>query len=279
MEILPLPSGPLAIRQDGSGPPLFLLSANPGDHRDFDAIRPALAERYRIVGVDWPGYGQSPAPADPRTASAMLFGRLLREAMEHLDLGPAILVGNSVGGNASVRQALDVPSSVRALVLVSPGGFTPHNAMSRGFCRVKGNEAVTRVTTPLLARLYLRKRNDLVRQILARAAGEQGSPAAVAVNAAVWRSFVDPAHDLRERARKVGVPTWLAFGQHDPIIPASKDGRVAAATIPGAEMHVFGTGHMPFAEDPDAFLAALLPFLDRVGAAGTMTPVRTAAAA
>lgn len=264
MDLLPLPSGVLAHRADGAGPALLLLSANPGDHRDFDAIRPALARRFRVHSFDWPGYGAAPAPPDPARASAMLFARLLREAIQRLDPGPVVVLGNSVGGYAAVRLALDEPAAVRALVLVSPGGFTPHNALTRAFCRLKGTQAFTRLSNPWFAAWYLKRRTPLVQQILSRATGEQATPPAVAVNAAVWRSFVDPEHDLRTSARALTLPTWLAFGRHDPVIPAKVDGRVAAASLPHAETTVFDTGHMPFAEDPDAFLAALTPFLDRL---------------
>jgi pimeloyl-ACP methyl ester carboxylesterase len=264
MDLLTLPSGTLAHRADGAGPPLLLLSANPGEHRDFDAIHPVLARRFRVHAFDWPGYGASPAPPDPAASSAMGFARLLREAIDHLGLGPAVALGNSVGGYAAVRLALDAPGAVRALILVSPGGFTAHNAFTRAFCRLKGTEGFTRFSNPWFAAWYLKRRTPLTREILARATGEQATPSAVAVNAAVWRSFVDPAHDLRARAANVQAPVWLAFGRHDPVIPAKADGRVAHASLPGAEFHVFDTGHMPFAEDPDAFLAALTPFLDRV---------------
>jgi pimeloyl-ACP methyl ester carboxylesterase len=264
MAMLELPDASLHYVDEGAGPPLVLLHANPGDHRDFDAIRPWLRVRCRVLALDWPGYGASPAPADPRASSAMRCAGLLRQFVEALELPPVILLGNSVGGYAAVRLALDAPERVRALALVSPGGFTPHNALTRAFCRLKGTEAFTRFSNPWFARLYLRRRNRWVAEILERAAGEQSGAEQVSINAATWRSFVAPEHDLRAAASKLKLPTWLAFGRHDPLIPASRDGATAAASLPGAEFQVFDTGHMPFAEAPDAFMARLAPFLDRV---------------
>lgn len=52
----------------GEGPPLLLLHANPGDHRDYDAVIPALAARFRVIALDWPGYGAS-MPPSPRCQS------------------------------------------------------------------------------------------------------------------------------------------------------------------------------------------------------------------
>jgi pimeloyl-ACP methyl ester carboxylesterase len=194
----------------------------------------------------------------------MLFARLLQEALDALALPAALLIGNSVGGYAAARLAIDRPERVRGLVLVSPGGFTPHNFISRLFCRIKGSEWVTAHSNRAFAALYLRRRTPVVRDMLERAAGEQRRADAVAVNAAVWRSFIEPEHDLRQRAATIQAPTLVVSGRLDPVIPAGKDGRIAAASIPGARQVVLETGHAPFAEDPQAFLAAVEPFLDGV---------------
>jgi pimeloyl-ACP methyl ester carboxylesterase len=48
--------------EQGQGLPLVLLHANPGDYQDFEAIIPALAQNYRVLAIDWPGYGLSTIP-------------------------------------------------------------------------------------------------------------------------------------------------------------------------------------------------------------------------
>src|SRR5690242_19950707 len=59
----PLPGArPAGAPAPSDAPALLLLHANPGDGRDFDAVLPALADRYRTFVVDWPGYGDSTAP-------------------------------------------------------------------------------------------------------------------------------------------------------------------------------------------------------------------------
>jgi pimeloyl-ACP methyl ester carboxylesterase len=259
MPLITLPSGTLHYNLAGTGPLLVLLHANPGDSRDFAGILPALGERYRVLTVDWPGYGESPAPADPAAASVMLFYRLWCELAAALALEPAILLGNSVGGYVAARYAIEAPEQVRALVLVAPGGFTPHNALTRAFCRMQGSLLAT--PPRLLARLYLRRRTDVTREMQLRARYEQSTPVARAVNRAVWRSFVAPEHDLRPLAADIVAPTLLVFGRQDPLIPAAKDGKVAASLIPQATCCVTNTGHAPFAEAPPDFLRLLDGFL------------------
>lgn len=62
-------AGRVAYEEQGAGAPLVLLSANPGDHHHFDDIVPVLARSFRTIALDWPGYGESPAPDPPRPCS------------------------------------------------------------------------------------------------------------------------------------------------------------------------------------------------------------------
>jgi pimeloyl-ACP methyl ester carboxylesterase len=250
-------------RSEGQGPTLILLSANPGDSRDFDAVAPQLARRFRLIRLDWPGYGGSAPPQPPSSAGAGYFFDCFSRFMDTLDASPVHLLGNSVGGNVAVRYALLQPRRVASLVLVSPGGFTAHNALTRAVCRLQGQLWFKRLWgVDGFARFYLHARNEWTQAMIERAAGEQSRPAALEVNAAVWRSFVEPQHDLRQAAAALRVPTLVLSGRHDPVITANRDGRTAARAIPGARQVVLDSGHAPFAEVPEAFLAAVGEFWD-----------------
>ena len=262
MPILQLETQTLHYRDAGKGPPLILLHANPGDSRDYDAVVDALAQSFRVLRVDWPGYGASPAPNPPELAGASLFLKLLGGFIQGLGLTGIHFIGNSVGGNAAVRFALQAPDRVASLVLVSPGGFTRHNAITRAFCRFQAKPWPKRVLGTAFTRSYLHVRNEWTQAMIVRAGTEQATPVARRVNAAVWRSFLEPEHNLLERARTITVPTLVISGRRDPVIPAAKDGRYAAAAIPGARQVVLDCGHAVFAEQPDEFLNEVRRFWD-----------------
>lgn len=261
MTLIQTGAGVLHVDEQGQGEPLLLLHANPGDPRDFDAVLPALSQKYRVLRVSWPGYGWSPAPEPPQSASAMGFADLLEALVLKLDLRGLRIIGNSVGGFAAARLAIRQPDRVKTLVLVSPGGFTAHNFFTRDFCRFKGREYVTKALNGLLAWRYLRVKNPVTQAMRERARREQCGPAAVAVNAALWRSFISPAHDLRESARGIRAHTLVIGGRKDPLIPA-RESQAAALCIPDAGFIVMPCGHAPFAELPELFLSVVLPFLE-----------------
>ena len=106
--------------------------------------------------------------------------------------------------------------------------------------------------------------------MLTRCKTEQRTPASVSISRAVWSSFLHPEHDLRSRASlhltqgTPDLPILMIFGRYDPVISPSKDGREAHKALPNAEVHVMQTGHVPFAEAPEAFLTLVRGFLARV---------------
>ncbi len=261
MTLVTTTAGPVAVTVSGvpRNSAVMLLHANPGDARDFDAIVPALSERFTTYAVDWPGYGATPPFQPPSATTAIRYADLLPEIVAGLGLERVALIGNSVGGFAAARLALTHPSLVSALVLVNSGGFNRRDPLTRAVVRIKGTHAVTALLAGRLPKVYLRRRTPAVRAILAREWGRRHDPVAIDVEAAVWRSFAAPGHDLRRDARRIAAPVLLVWGTRDPILgPAF---RAAQRAIPAARSLGLRTGHAPYAEAPEEFLAAVTPFL------------------
>jgi pimeloyl-ACP methyl ester carboxylesterase len=256
-------AGRVAYSEVGSGPTVLLLHATLHDRHDFDPIAEALARRYRTIAVDWPGHGDS----DPVDASvepgAPLFADVLEDVVDGLGLSRAVLIGNSVGGFAAARLAINRPECVAGLALVNTGGFVPLNALSRAFCRVLGTPAVFRRTAPLFIRGYMKAKTDSDRQIIERATAVAKTAEGVRIGAGLWRSFATPAHDLRSRAAELSVPTLIVWGKKDIAIPL-RAGTATHEAIRGSRLEILDTGHVVFSSDPDGFLAIAEPFLQSV---------------
>lgn len=254
-----LSTGAVHYSEHGQGVPLVLLHANPGDSKDFEAVIPALSNNCRVLALDWPGYGQSALPQQPESVGVLFFFKILREFLAALALPPAFFIGNSLGGNAAARLAAESPELVRGLVLVSPGGFTTPNFIARSFCKLQGSRFS--LSPYCFASLYLRHRTATTRAMLERASTTQAAAPQLTLNRAVWRGFATPDNDLRAIAPNIKAPTLLLFGKSDPVIPASKDGKVAAQCIPSAQFVALPCGHASFAEAPELFLAEVQAFL------------------
>ena len=255
--------GRVAYRELGNGPTVLLLHANLHDRRDFDPIVDMLARRYRTIAVDWPGHGDSDPVDAAIEPSAPLFADVLEDVVDGLGLSRAALIGNSVGGFAAARLAINRPEAAAGLVLVNTGGFVPLNPLSRTFCRVIGTPAVFRRTAPLFVRGYMKARTDSDREIAERAIARARTDDGVRTATALWRSFAIPEHDLRGRAGELSAPTLIVWGKRDIAIPLS-GGRVAHDAIRDSRLEILDTGHVVFSSDPQGFLAVAEPFLESV---------------
>ena len=256
-------AGRVAYHESGSGPTVLLLHATLHDRHDFDPIVGTLAKRYRTIAVDWPGHGDSD-PVDATTQpGAPLFADVLEDVVDGLGLSRAVLIGNSVGGFAAARLAINRPEFVAGLILVNSGGFVSWNPLSRGGCRVLGTRAVFRRAAPLFVRGYMKAKTDNDRQIIERATAVAKTPEGVRVGAGLWRSFATPGHDLRSRAGELSAPTLIVWGKKDIAIPLSA-GRATHDAIRGSRLEILDTGHVVFSSDPDGFLAIAEPFLESV---------------
>lgn len=105
-----------------SGPPVLLL---PGGAESCNGFFPGLVEGLvtdpgcRVIVQDRPGTGTSTTPGTLADASAYL-----NALVNRLDLGPVVVVGQSLGGAVALLLARDYPASVAGLVLIDP---TPIN--------------------------------------------------------------------------------------------------------------------------------------------------------
>src|SRR3989442_2385860 len=93
---------------------IVLVHSGVTDSGEWDAVRPLLEQRHRVVAPDLPGHGSTPLePGEVSLADAIL------GAFD----GSAALVGTSFGGRAELEAALVAPERMTKLVLVSANPF------------------------------------------------------------------------------------------------------------------------------------------------------------
>ncbi len=109
---------------DPSSPPIVLLHGITGSRRYFRSRFASLADRYRLVIPDLPGFGLSPKPHVDYTP--VFFRDSVRRFLEAEGMAgrPSILIGHSLGAIVSVEYAAEWPEEVERLVLVNLPRYT-----------------------------------------------------------------------------------------------------------------------------------------------------------
>lgn len=116
---------PIFYVETGTGPAVVMLhGGGPGASgvSNFSRNIDALAQHYRVIVPDMPGYGRSVKGVDQSDPFGYL-ADMIRGLLDDLDINTAHLIGNSYGGAAALRLALDTPHRVGKLVLMGPGGI------------------------------------------------------------------------------------------------------------------------------------------------------------
>ncbi|MFJ4437716.1 alpha/beta fold hydrolase [Streptomyces sp. NPDC088923] len=101
----------------GDGPPVVLLHGLAGYAGEWEAVAVRLRARgRRVVAMDLRGHGGS--VRHPRDTSASAHADDVAALLGRLGAGPAVLVGQSLGGRVALRVADEHPALVRGLALV-----------------------------------------------------------------------------------------------------------------------------------------------------------------
>jgi 4,5:9,10-diseco-3-hydroxy-5,9,17-trioxoandrosta-1(10),2-diene-4-oate hydrolase len=126
---------PIFVAEAGSGAPVVMLhGGGPGASGVSNYSRNvyALAEHFRVIVPDMPGYGRSAKGVDQSDPFGYL-ADTIRGLIDELGLATAHVIGNSYGGAAALRMALDTPDRVGRLILMGPGGIgTTRSAPTAG---------------------------------------------------------------------------------------------------------------------------------------------------
>ncbi|MDH3499202.1 MAG: alpha/beta hydrolase, partial [Acidimicrobiia bacterium] len=97
-------AGPVyGIDHGGQGRPVVLVHGLGGSHHNWNALVPHIAHLGHVYALDLSGFGRTP-PAR-RGSSVDANQQLVNDFIGHLDDGPVVLVGNSMGGMISLMQA------------------------------------------------------------------------------------------------------------------------------------------------------------------------------
>jgi pimeloyl-ACP methyl ester carboxylesterase len=273
----------------GEGPAIVLVHGLGGSHSNWLAVAPQLAERARVLAPDLAGFGLT-APAG-RSASVTANRALLDRFIAEVIGGPAILVGNSMGGLISIMQAAQRPDATAGLVLVDPA--LPR--ASGGFPDAEIVAAFAAYALPGLGERFVARRartlgpEGVVRDTMRRCTVDPSRVPPDVVDAMIevarkrmefdWAvpAFLEAARSLLRvlalRARfdamiqAITAPTLIVHGASDRLVPLVSARRIATMR-PDWTFEVFeDIGHVPQLEAPDRFVEVVSTWLDGAGRA------------
>ena len=252
----------IAYSDHGIGLPVIFLHAFPLNRTMWDGEIAALLDeqRYRLVSLDWRGFGESDIVGEITTMD-VLAGDVVA-LMDHLGIEKAVLCGLSLGGYVAFACLRQYAPRIAGLILADtrPAADTPEARANReNVARLAETSGTTAIADLLLPRLisdYTRLHEPLVETRLRQM-----------INAATVPGIAATSRGMALRAEAsdllagISCPTLVVTGEQDAVIPLSES-QAYASSIPDAQfVTIPNAGHLSNLEQPDIFLTNISSFL------------------
>lgn len=228
----------------GSGEPVLMLPGSAG--LDFSIAMDLLADRFRVLAMDPPGWGDAPAQGQAMTRAAL--ARQMAGAAQAIGLTRYSVVGTSMGCSVALFMALDFPEQVSAVVL-------------DGATEFRGN-GHTRPLDPRAVSAHARKQAER-RPWMTRAFQEEQNRRRVRLFESGYERGPVFDEQLAERCKSIRAPVLVIYGADDGLILPSC-GREYKSRIPFCDfVMVYGANHDIQADRPEAYAELVTDFLTR----------------
>lgn len=246
--------------ESGTGDPLLLIHGLGSSSRDWVEQISHFAAHYRVLRFDLRGHGRSERGAGPYSVAQ--FARDAAVLLRKLDVGPAHVVGLSLGGMVAFELGADAPQLVRSLVIANSVADTRLHSWGDVWFYVSRRLAVQLLGMRRVGRLLARKlfvkpsQEQLRRKFAERWARNDRQAYLRSVDAITRWSAAD-------RLDRIPAPTLLVASEED-YTPVATKNRVAAR-MPNAGLAVVQDArHALPVEKPEVFNGLVDDFLDRV---------------
>jgi pimeloyl-ACP methyl ester carboxylesterase len=251
----------------GQGPALVLLHTLRTQLDMFQKVVPALAQRFTVYALDYPGHGYSDIPRTEYRPE--VFVSAVAGFLDRLDLQRVTLAGESIGGTIALLLAARRNRRVERVVAINPYDYAAGLGISRSSLLAKflfavGGVPVLGPTVMRLRQLPIEQRifrggvtrDDSLPPVLVREMYQVGNRRG---HNRGFRSLLRHAagwEEARSEYAKIERPVLLIYGERDWSRPDEREAN--RRDIPGAEyLLVQGGGHFLSLDKPEAVIDAL----------------------
>jgi pimeloyl-ACP methyl ester carboxylesterase len=269
----------LFYREAGSrdAPVVVLLHGFPSSSHMYRNLIPELADRYRVIAPDYPGFGESAAPPRGQFPYGFAkFAEITDALLTQLGAKRYALYVMDYGAPVGYRLALRHPERVTALVVQNGNAYaeglsefwTPIKAYWKSGASVDRDRLRAGTTLEATRSQYLDGVADKSRVDPAAWEHDQAHldrPGNVDIQLDLfydYRTNVDLYPEFQRFFRERRPPTLIVWGQNDVIFPAP-GAKAYLKDLPDAELHLLDTGHFALEDRGDEIAILMKDFFGR----------------
>jgi len=247
--------------EQGSGPPLALISGLGYPAWQWHKMVPFLSKHFRVISFDNRGVGQTEKPAGPYTAS--LLAADLAGLLNALGIESAVVMGHSMGGFIAQAFALEYPGKVSKLILCSTnfGGprHVPITAEAMKVLTDISSDPVTRFKNGLIistAPGFSEKHPEVLQEWLEWRLANPLDVAGYQAQMAIGLGLLAEETAFEHKLKQISVPALILFGAHDKVVPP-ENANLLAQQLSRSEVVILpDAGHFFPIETPEMAASA-----------------------
>lgn len=249
----------------GSGTPLVLIHGWCMSSAVWELQREILADSFRVIMLDLPGHGNSPAHTDGFHIKGC--AEDITGLIDHLGICDAIIAGWSLGALIAIESCLLSKARLSGLVLISGSPRFVHSPdFPYGLSRMevdgmakKVHRNIGRALNGFIARMFAPAEADsaIVHRVLSFVPMPTADVALQALEALV-------AADMRNHLSQIACPTLILYGDADVICLPGASEYMSEKIVKSQRIVFSGCGHVPFLTQSRKFNACLEDFRGRV---------------
>jgi pimeloyl-ACP methyl ester carboxylesterase len=244
---------------DPRGLPILMLSGFTDSWRSFEPLAQKLPRNLRTIALSHRGHGMSDKPMDGYTIAA--FAQDVIDAMDHLRIPRAVILGHCMGSLVAARLAMRAPERVLGLVLIGAMRTLKGNAAVEALWR----DGVATMADPIDESFVREFQESTLARPVPRRFFEQVVSESMKMPAHAWRSTLRSLLDDDSNIKShIHAPACIIWGDQDRLTLRAEQ-QALVSTIPDATLIVHeGAGHAPHWEDPAGIAADVVAWMSHM---------------
>ncbi len=253
--------------EDGEGPTLLIIHGFGGHSQEFDELVPLLADKFRILRFDLPGFGLSDIPDMGSDGDVMgLYQDFIKHVLDtYCGNDKVYLLGNSLGGWIAWETAANYPDRIEKMMLLSPAGYEMDKVSKTATGWLKNpigkyfiSKGISKTVADgiIMANVYdfdqVDQRYSLMKYYTTNKKGN--------LDWLTTLAYVEAIPDT-EKIKTIQTPTLLLWGHADQIIPFSHAAKFDR-DLPNCKFIDYEKcGHVPMIDLPEQTAKDIFEFV------------------
>lgn len=241
------------VIERGSGVTVLLIHGLGASLNEFEGLSKKLAENYKVVSFDLPGFGLSDVPEDENPDFQVIYSDFMHFILDKYASDSCYLIGNSMGGLIAWNTVLEEPTKIKKMVLLAPAGYDMEKIAKKNAAWVN-----TPITKFILAKgapksiaesnvkMCFYKDDEIDKDLFKRKYAFMNKEGNLDFlkKFATYNKFTDTA-----LIKTINCPTLVIWGDKDEIIPFEHAAKFKR-DLPNSQLIVYkDCGHVPQIEE------------------------------